>query len=141
MREIVRLSVLLTRLATLLAIANLGLVSQAVADDEDTCVKGSGDQRIAACTRVIDSGRLQDDAVAWAYGNRALAYYNKQDYDHAIADFDQVIRINPQIADMLYGRGMSKLRKGDRANGNADIAAARAMQADVAKAFERYGVR
>jgi hypothetical protein len=41
----------------------------------------------------------------------------------------------------LYGRGVAKRRKGDVAGGNADIAAARAIKADVAAEFARYGLQ
>jgi hypothetical protein len=35
----------------------------------------------------------------------------------------------------LYGRGIARLKKGDKAGGNADIAAAKALRADVANVF------
>ena len=41
----------------------------------------------------------------------------------------------------LYGRGLAKLKKGDRDGGNADIAAAKAIRADIADNFARYGVK
>jgi hypothetical protein len=39
----------------------------------------------------------------------------------------------------LYGRGLAKLKKGDRDGGNA--AAAKAIRADIADNFARYGVK
>ena len=38
-----------------------------------------------------------------------------------------------------YGRGLAKLKKGDRHGGDADIAAAKAIRADIADDFARYG--
>ena len=40
----------------------------------------------------------------------------------------------------LYGRGVVKLRQGDLEGGNADIATATAIQANIADEFARYGV-
>jgi hypothetical protein len=41
----------------------------------------------------------------------------------------------------LYGRGVAKLKLGDADGGNADIAAAKAIQSDIAEEFARYGVK
>ena len=41
----------------------------------------------------------------------------------------------------LYGCGLAKLKRGDRDGGNADIAAAKAIRADIADNFARYGVK
>ena len=48
---------------------------------------------------------------------------------------------NPKDADSLYGRGVAKLRSGDRAGGEADIAAAQAIKADIAQVYAGYGVK
>jgi hypothetical protein len=41
----------------------------------------------------------------------------------------------------LFGRGKAKLKKGDRAGGEADLAAAKEKYAKVAEEFEKYGVK
>jgi tetratricopeptide (TPR) repeat protein len=73
--------------------------------------------------------------------NRGNAYFLAGNYDRAIADYDAVGRIDPKAADGLYGRGMAKLKKGDSAGGNADITAAKALEADIAEQFAKYGIR
>ena len=60
--------------------------------------------------------------------------------DSAIADYDSALRFNPQQAESLYGRGLVRLKKGDKMGGDADIAAAKAIRASIAEEFERYGV-
>jgi hypothetical protein len=40
----------------------------------------------------------------------------------------------------MFGRGLAKIGKGDRTGGGADIAAAKAIQADITEEFARYGV-
>src|SRR6516162_10540792 len=75
------------------------------------------DQTIAGCTRVIQSGRENQRDLASAYYNRGLAYGHKGDFDRAIRDFDQAIKINPNYVEALYSRGLTYSNKGlwDRA--------------------------
>jgi tetratricopeptide (TPR) repeat protein len=60
--------------------------------------------------------------------------------DRAISDYSDALDINPQLASSLYGRGMARLKKGDK-RGTADIAAAKAINADIVAQFARYGVK
>jgi lipoprotein NlpI len=63
---------------------------------------------------------------------RGMAYIGASNFDQAIADFNAVIKIDPKSAYGLYGRGTARLKKGDTAGGNADIAAATALKTGVA---------
>ena len=63
--------------------------------------------------------------------NRGIVYVYKADYDRAIADFDQAIRIDPNNAGALYWRGKAEQRKGDVAGGNADVGAAEKIDPKV----------
>ena len=60
--------------------------------------------------------------------------------DSAIADYDEALRVDPKNAYTLYGRGLAKQMNGDPAGGAADIAAAKAIDADIADKFNRLGV-
>ncbi|MCY3740628.1 MAG: tetratricopeptide repeat protein [Candidatus Poribacteria bacterium] len=40
-----------------------------------------------------------------SYYNRGIAYYEKREYDKAIADFSEVIKRNSDHADAYYNRG------------------------------------
>ena len=48
---------------------------------------------------------------------------------------------DPRLAGSLYGRGIAKLRKGDRSGGTYDINAAKQIKADIAEEFARYGLK
>jgi hypothetical protein len=48
---------------------------------------------------------------------------------------------NPNHADWLYGRGVTKLRKGDAPGGNADIESAKTIKADIAEEYAKYGIK
>ena len=65
-----------------------------------------------------------------------MAYVDKADYGRALADFEVVIQFNPKNALALYARGWMLLKKGDAEAGNADIAAAKAINPDIAEQFD-----
>jgi tetratricopeptide (TPR) repeat protein len=70
-----------------------------------------------------------------------LTYLKMGQWDSAIDDYDEALQFNPKLASSLYGRGLAKLKKGDTTGGNADIAAARAIDANIVGDFTRYGVQ
>jgi hypothetical protein len=51
------------------------------------------------------------------------------------------LKTNPTLAGPLYGRGMAKLRKGEVAGANADIAAAKEINPKISDSFAAYSVR
>jgi tetratricopeptide (TPR) repeat protein len=110
--------------------------SPAFADDADTCVKAAGDERIAACTRVIAAG--QGD-LSWAYYNRGLAYRAKGDNDRAIGDFDAAIRLDPKYAVAYSNRGYAYFAKGDNDRAIADYNAAVRLDPKSAVAYNNRG--
>jgi tetratricopeptide (TPR) repeat protein len=71
---------------------------------------------------------------------RGFANLKLGQLDRAMSDYSDALDINPKLSSALYGRGMARLRKGDR-RGSADIAAAKAIKADIAAEFARYGVK
>jgi hypothetical protein len=60
---------------------------------------------------------------------------------NAIADYDAALKIDPRHASSLYGRGIAKLRVGNAAGGNGDIAAAKGIHPGIADEFASYGIR
>ena len=58
----------------------------------------------------------------------------------AIADIDQALKLRPTLASALYGRGVAKIKKGENADGEADVSAAKAIKPNVAEEFARYGI-
>jgi hypothetical protein len=63
------------------------------------------------------------------------------DIDRAIADFDVALVKHPKHAHSLFARGVAKVRNGDQAGGDADIAAAKAIEPRIEEEYARYGVR
>jgi tetratricopeptide (TPR) repeat protein len=61
-------------------------------------------------------------------------------YSRGLAAFAADVKTYPQDQFALYGRGMTKLGMGDRAGGEADVAAALAIDSFVADSFAKWGV-
>jgi hypothetical protein len=62
-------------------------------------------------------------------------------WDSPLYDYTSALRIDPKLASSLYGRGLAKLKKGDTTGGNADVAAAKAIDANIVGDFVRYGLQ
>ena len=91
-----RFWMLLVGAAASLMLAGPVSVSPALADDVNTCFKASGDEAIAACTRVIQDRGKSAKTHEDAYVNRGVEYDNKGDYDRAIADYNAAIPLDPR---------------------------------------------
>jgi len=90
--------------------------------DVALCTKGGQptDARIAACTRAIASGRLSSKNLGITYTSRGNAWGINGQYDKAISDFDEAIRLNPRDALTYVNRGHARYRKGDNDRAIAD---------------------
>ena len=53
----------------------------------------SPEQKLESCTAVIKAGRETPQNLAIAFNNRGNVHLNLKDYDSAIADFNEAIRI------------------------------------------------
>ena len=75
------------------------------------------------------------------FDSRGLTYLKMGQWDSAIDDYRSALRLDPKLASSLYGRGLARLKKGDVTGGNAGIAAGKAIEANIAEDFARYGVQ
>jgi tetratricopeptide (TPR) repeat protein len=78
------------------------------------------DTVIDGCTAVIRSGREQHEKLATAFDNRGVAYKHKGQYDLALEDYEQAIRLNPSNAHAYNNRGVVYRIKGEYARAIAD---------------------
>jgi tetratricopeptide (TPR) repeat protein len=62
-------------------------------------------------------------------------------FKDSIADYDKAIGIRSDESASLFGRGLAKLGVGDKAGGDADLAAARKLDVGVDEEFAGYGVK
>lgn len=94
-------------------------------------------QALSDCNEAL---RL-DPNFSNALNSRGLLQLKLGAFDRAIADYDAALKQNTKDADSLYGRGIARLKSGDAAGGNADVTAAKAIQADIAEVYVGYGVK
>ena len=101
------------------------LVSHAEADDRATCLGPVTDgENVAACTRLIAAGGLDSGELVKVYFQRAISHtVIRGDFDQAIADFNEVIRLDPNNARAYSVRGACFVRKGDLARALVDLEA------------------
>jgi Tfp pilus assembly protein PilF len=104
-----------------------------IANDADRCVNATGREGIAACDRLIVSGKIGGSRLAFAYYNRGLAKLEMSEYDRAIEDFDASIRLDPASASTFNNRGSAWYAKGDPDRALDDFN--KAIELDRAYAF------
>jgi tetratricopeptide (TPR) repeat protein len=71
-------------------------------------------------------------------GGRAFLYMRLRFFRTAILDYDAGLAVEPKNALLLFGRGTAKIKAGDEEGGEADLAAARAIDAKIEATFARY---
>jgi len=94
------------------------------------------DKALADCNRAIKD---RPQAVAYL-GSRGLAYLRTGDYDKAMKDFDTLLVAQPKNPWALYGRGLTKVRKGLAEEGQADIVASKLVNPGVADEAAKHGL-
>jgi lipoprotein NlpI len=65
----------------------------------------TADERLAACTAAIEAAAGDWRSLAAAYAVRARVYLARKDFDHAIADYSQIIKYDPQNRYVYAHRG------------------------------------
>ena len=92
-------------------------------------------QALADCNEAL---RLMPNNPA-TLDSRAFVFLKMTNFDAAVSDYDAVLRADPKVAFALYGRGLAKVKNED-ATGEADMTAAKELQADIAEEYARYGM-
>jgi len=84
------------------------------------------DVAISGCTKVIESKKWSGANLARAYVARGIAYEDKQDYPHAIAEYSEAIKLDPKDA-----RGYNNRCSAHDSQNELDLAIADCNQAIV----------
>lgn len=70
--------------------------------------------QISGCTAIIQSGKFSGNELGILVGTRGNAYAQKKNYDLAIADYSQAIRLDPKDAAVFFfARGNAYFHKKD----------------------------
>ena len=128
-------------LAVLLLVAWTGTAQADFTMEIQRCNFGGGhpDIQIISCTRNIESGRFTGQNLAVAFTNRGLAYKKKGQWDKAIADYDEAIRLKPDFVFAFNNRGNAYYYKGQFDRAIADFNNAIRLKPDLAEAFGNRG--
>jgi tetratricopeptide (TPR) repeat protein len=105
-------------------LATVGLSGSAEAgmsQDLKSCTAAEGRESAAACTRVMNSGRLPDEQFYIGYFNRGSGYRRAGDFDKALIDFKRVVKLKPQFARGYHMRGLVEADLGARSEALADL--------------------
>lgn len=94
---------------------------------------------IERCSRLIESGQVHGRDLANALLKRANALQAKGDYDRAIVDYTEALRLEPTAAILFHNRGNAWLRKADYARAIADYGEAIRLQPIYPTAFNNRG--
>jgi tetratricopeptide (TPR) repeat protein len=112
----------LVRVISAIALTTALTVKPALAAGE--CRDQDSERQIAACTREIDSGAAHGKALAEAYIFRARGWSRIGDFDRAITDYNEAIRVDPTSAAAVNGRAIALYRKREFDRAIADFEAA-----------------
>jgi tetratricopeptide (TPR) repeat protein/predicted aspartyl protease len=92
------------------------------------------------CNSAFRMSSKSGNLMAQILNSRGLVRLRLGDYDKSIADYDASLKLYPQDAWSLYGRGVAKMRRNKAAEGEADIADAKKLWPNVADEFTRRGI-
>jgi tetratricopeptide (TPR) repeat protein/predicted aspartyl protease len=92
---------------------------------------------LADCEQALRKG----PEIAAMYNAKGLTLLRLGRYDEAIKEYDRAIKLQPKMAWALLGRGYARHAKGLKAEGDADLAAAREIAPNLAKAADGFGIK
>ncbi len=127
----------------LLLLVTCGAAQARQGSDAERCLSNldnNPDVTIQNCTAAILSAQLTDAGLAAAYESRGGAYVNKNDFDHAIEDFNQAVGLAPDDPHAFGDRGFvyNRTRQYDLAI--ADLTRAIEIDPAAAEAWDARGI-
>jgi tetratricopeptide (TPR) repeat protein len=104
-------------------------------------VRGVNDTELPAALADCQQSLSTRPNSAETLDSLAMIYFRQGRYDVAITEYTAALAADPGQQPSRYMRGIAKLRSGDEAGGEADIAAANAADSTVAGMFAGYGLK
>jgi tetratricopeptide (TPR) repeat protein len=109
-------------------------------DDKDDCTqRADSERRIRGCTAIIQDQSESEANRARAYSNRGITYTNQGNFDRAIADHSEAIRLDPTWAGAYSNRGRAYREKGEDRRAIADLTEAIRLDPRLAVAYYNRG--
>jgi hypothetical protein len=115
--------------------------SRALANRECSCGVTGSILEVDRCTNVhtVDPTQCRADGLR-DISRCTLGRRGSENYDKAIADFNDAFKMTPKNARALYARAVAESRKNEKSDSASDVEAAKQIAPEVAKSFERYGI-
>jgi lipoprotein NlpI len=108
--------------------------------DRHDCEANDPDRSIAACTRILQGRGETAQNRAMAYNNRGIAWRLKGEYDRAMADYNEAIRLDPKYANAYNNRASAWSEKGDFDRAIGDYSEAIRLNPKYADAYYNRAV-
>jgi tetratricopeptide (TPR) repeat protein len=117
------------------------VASEAVKADAERRAKAAAEAEAKRKADKAEQERLaaEQKYKAFTLFSSGKAYFDKSDYDRAIADFNEAIRLDPKYALAFYQRGNAYGRKGDPDRAIADLDEAIRLNPQHADSFVDRG--
>jgi lipoprotein NlpI len=106
-------------------------------DKADCAQLADSERRIRGCTAIIQDQSESEANRARAYNNRGITYTHQEDFDRAIADLTEAIRLDPTWAGAYSNRGRAYREKGEDHRAIADLT--ESIRLDPRLAIAYYG--
>ncbi|MEQ1616573.1 MAG: tetratricopeptide repeat protein [Hyphomicrobiaceae bacterium] len=112
----------------------LPLAAQSI--DGHECYGEDNERRLKACSELIEMPGVSPENQSGAFAMRALSYSLKGNYDQAIRDYDQAIRIVPDFAVALNNRAWAYFKSGRPEMGIVDVEKSLALDPSSAHTYD-----
>jgi tetratricopeptide (TPR) repeat protein len=100
--------------------------------------QGAGERFTAALEQMNEPTTTLDQEIVYFY--RANSRHHKNDYQSAIADYNQALRLNPDYVGAYNNRGLAYDNQGKFADAIADFNQAIHLKPDLAEAYYNRGL-
>ena len=120
--------------------AAIAAMGQSRQESLNNCRSVDLDVKITGCTALIQAGQDTTENLSVIYNNRGTAYDDKGDYDRAIQDFNEAIRLNPNFERAYYDRGNAYIDKDDYDRAIQEYDEAIRLNPKDANAYNNRGV-
>lgn len=102
--------------------------------------EGAAQDQLAACNQLIEKRDATGSSLASLKNARGSAFYRLDDYQHALADYTDAMRLDPSDSSARYNRGLTDEQLGDRSRAVIDYGDAIRADADNADAYFKRGL-
>jgi tetratricopeptide (TPR) repeat protein len=102
---------------------------------ERCLVRGMLGKDLDAALQDCNTARRRVSGNSALLFDRGIVELRLKQYDKALADFNDTIKLQPRLARAFYARGLARAAKGDKAGGDADLHAALDIEPRVARMF------